>query len=484
MASISPTRLTGFSGALDTESIVQKLMTAERLPLDKILKTKQLALWKREDYQTMNTKLLSFRNTVNQLRFESNFEKVKAASSNTSVLDVVSSGSSTGSNTVKVDSLATSATLIGGKVTASTSEAVSVSGNVTITGAKGSADISFTAGTSTIDSIIKSINTNSSATGVRASFDSNSGNLYLTSTTSGASSSVSVSGAEFTSLFNLTTTNAIGKDAVYSVNGTQLTSSSNTVSINGTQVTLKGAGEATIGAVTDRSGIVDNIKSFVEQYNSLIDTFTTSTTTKRNRDYEPLTDAQREQMSESQIETWEKKAREGTLYNDSVLKDTLFSMRTGLNTPLNVPQGQISMLSQIGITVKSAYTENGKLEIDEAKLQDAINNNFDEVKQLFVGTSSTTEVAGKTNLGIADRIYNTINDQMDAIKDKIGASSSLETEDDSVIGKQLKELNEQASTWKIKLQDIENRYYKQFAAMEQALQKLNSQSSAFSSMLG
>lgn len=481
---ISPTRLTGFSGTLDTESIIKKLMTAERMPLDKILKSRQAALWKREDYQSMNTKLLSFRNTANELRFESNFEKVTATSSNTSVLDISSSGSNTGSNTVKVDSLATSATLIGGKVTASASEAVSVSGTVTITGAKGSADISFTAGTSTIDSIIKSINTNSSTTGVRASFDSNSGNLYLTSTTSGASSSVAVSGAEFTNLFNMTSTSAAGADAVYSVNGTQLTSSSNSVSINGTQVTLKGAGEATIGAVTDRSGIVDKIKSFVEQYNSLIDTFATSATTKRNRDYEPLTDAQREEMSEKQIETWEKKAREGNLYNDSILKDTLSSMRTGLNTPLNVPKGQISMLSQIGITVKSAYTENGKLEIDEAKLRDALNNNFDEVKQLFVGTSSTTEVVGKSNLGIADRIYNVANKQMDAIKKKIGTSNSLESEDDSVIGKQLRELNKQSSAWKAKLQDIENRYYKQFSAMEQALQKLNSQSSSFSSMLG
>lgn len=76
MASISsPSRLTGFSGMLDTESIIQKLMAAERVPLDNILKKKQFTLWKRQDYMSMNTKLLSFKNTINELRFESNYEK-------------------------------------------------------------------------------------------------------------------------------------------------------------------------------------------------------------------------------------------------------------------------------------------------------------------------------------------------------------------------------------------------------------------------
>lgn len=483
MSSISsPTRLTGFSGTLDTESIIRKLMDAERVPLDNILKKKQQALWQREDYQSMNTKLLSFKTTVNNLRFESSFEKVATTSSNTSVLDVTTSGSNAGTATVEVTKLAASAMIIG-KINGSSSTAVSTTGSFTIEGAKGPATINYTAGTSTIDSIIKDINSNSAATGVRASFDPNSNSLYLTGTTTGASSKVVLGGDV---PFTTNASSAYGSDAEYYINDStksfKLTSSSNSVSINGNQVTLKSLGTASITSATDRSAVMDKLKSFVEQYNSLIDTFSTAITTKKNRDYEPLTDAQKESMSDSQIEKWEAKAREGTLYNDSILKDTLFSMRNGLNTPLNVPKGDVALLSQIGINVMSAYTDNGKLVIDETKLQDAISNNFDAVKKLFATGSTDPEQPGKTNLGIADRLYNTVNTQLDAIKKKIGNSGSINTLDDSAMGKQLKELSNQEITWTNKLKDIEDRYYKQFSAMEQALQKLNNQSSMFSSM--
>lgn len=137
---------------------------------------------------------------------------------------------------------------------------------------------------------------------------------------------------------------------------------------------------------------------------------------------------------------------------------------------MNVPSDQIQMLSSIGITVMTDYKENGKLQIDEAKLQEAINTRFDEVKQLFVRASDEDPPAGKSNIGIADRLYNIANVQMEKFKKKMG-SGSLEAMDDSVIGKQLKALSEQESNWKRKLEDIETRYYKRFAAMEAALRK-------------
>ncbi|AWB46230.1 flagellar hook protein [Paenibacillus sp. CAA11] len=480
MASITPTRLTGFSGSLDTESIIKKLMSTERMPLDNILKKKQLNVWKREDYLSMNTKLLSFRNTVNDLRFEKNFEKTTASSSNTSVLDVTSAGTIAATTSVEVKSLASSAMLVG-KTTVSPTATLTTGGTFNIKGSKGNVDITYTAGQSTLETVVKDINSNSAKTGVRASLDTNNGSIYLTAMESGSTSLVEMTGD--VGILGLTSTSKKGADAEYLVNGVSLTSSTNSVTINGTQVALKGSGTATIGSVTDRSGVVDKIKAFVEQYNELIDTFSTATTTRKNRDYAPLTDEQKESMSEKQIEQWEMKARQGTLYNDSILKDTLSAMRTGMSKPLNVPKDQVSLLSQIGITVMSSYKENGKLEIDEEKLTEAVNSNFDQVKQLFLmDNSSAAEVPGKSNIGLADRLYNTINTQLDAMKKKIGSTGLAEAQDDSIMGKELKELSTQESDWKAKLIDIENRYYKQFSAMEQALQKLNSKSSIFSSM--
>ncbi|MBU5670955.1 flagellar filament capping protein FliD [Paenibacillus brevis] len=496
MASINgPIRLTGFSGMLDTDTLIKDLMKAERAPLDKVLKQKQYTLWQREDYRSMNTALLSFRSSLDALRFESNYESVKATSSNAGVLDIVSGGSNPSTSTVKVTQMASSATIVGSKVSQSASQPVTADGKVTITGASGSAEITITAGTSTLDSIVKDINNNSKVTGVKASFDKNAGVLYLSSTTTGSSSKITITpegGANaLADAFNLSELSSTGKDAQYTVNGSSMIESSgNTVSINGVQVTLRGTGEATISAVTDRSGVADNIKNFVTKYNEIVDLFSTAATTRKNRDYEPLTSEEKTSMAEKDIELWEQKARAGSLYNDSLLTGTLSALRSALNLPLDSSSGdQFKLLSQIGIKVKSDYRENGKLEIDEAKLQDAINNNFDEVKRLFTQTSNTSADTmenikkRRQELGFADRIYEELTTQLNKFTKKIGSGSN-EALDDSVLGKQLKQLSDKESDWERKLKDIETRYYKRFSAMEQAIQKMNSQSSWLSSQLG
>ncbi|MGG1877326.1 flagellar filament capping protein FliD [Paenibacillus cisolokensis] len=498
MSSINgPIRITGFSGMLDTDSLIRDLMRAERLPLNNVLKQRQFLIWQREDYRSMNTALLSFRNAVDSLRFESNFETVKATSSNSGVLDIVSGGSNPSTSTVLVTNLAASATIVGGKVSQSITEPVSTGGKVTITGANGSADVTITAGTSTLDSIIRDINSKSNDTGVKASFDQSAGVLYLTSTSTGSSSKIEITSDDspnaLAQVFNLDESqlSKTGKDAEYTVNGSDvIRSSSNTVSINGVQVTLRGSGEATISATTDRSGVVDKIKNFVDKYNEIVDLFSTTAATRKNRDYQPLTSEEKNSMSEKEIELWEQKARAGTLYNDPLLTGTLSSLRSALNLPLDTASNdQLKLLSQIGITVKSDYRENGKLEIDEAKLQDAINNRFDDVKNLFTQTSDTPADTleninkRKKELGFADRLYQEINEQINKFTKKIG-SGAIESVDDSVLGKQLKALQEKQSQWERKLADIETRYYKKFAAMEQAIQKLNSQSSWLFSQLG
>lgn len=493
----SPIRLTGFSGALDTDSLIKDLMKAERIPLDNILRKKQYTIWQREDYRSMNTALLSFRTSVNNLRFESNFETVKASSSNAGVLEVNSSGSNPSLSNVVVSKLATSATMMGGQITSSSTDTVTVGGTVTISGAAGSADITIVAGTSTIDSVVRDINNNSAKTGVKASFDNTTGVLYLSSSTTGSASKVEISSTGTTNalaeIFKLDTSNltAKGQDAEFTVNGgAVIKSASNTVSINGTQVTLRGSGDATISAVTDRSGAVEKIKDFISKYNEIIDLFSTAAATKKNRDYQPLTTEEKNSMSEKEIELWEKKARAGTLYQDGLLTGTLSSLRSAFNTPLNLAdKNQLTMLSQIGITVKSDYRENGKLEIDETKLNEALNTRFDEVVQLFTKTSDTKADTPdnmrkrKEELGFAERVYEELTRQLTNFTKKIG-SGSIEAMDESILGKQLKELSSKESDLQRKLEDIETRYYKRFTAMEQAIQKLNSQSSWLSSQLG
>ncbi|MEC0244671.1 flagellar filament capping protein FliD [Paenibacillus chitinolyticus] len=499
MAGISgPTRLTGFSGQLDTDGIIKKLMDTEKVPLNNLVKKKQMTLWQREDYRSMNTSLLALRNTMNELRFESKFETVKSTSSNTAVLDISSSGTNPGVSNVKVTQLANSASIISEKVNKLPTEKLNLSGSFTIEGSDPAKSVEITVtADSTIDSIVKDINNASANTGVKASFDRSSGILYLNSTATGAGSKVKVTDANgtFANVFGAgTPLNAQGQDSAYSVNGTNITANSNSVTINGVQVTLRGQGEASIGAMADRSSVVDKLKNFVKQYNEIVDKFSEATTAKKNRAYQPLTSEEKEAMTDSQITLWEKKAREGDLYNDGLLKDTLTSMRSALNIPLegitdpSDPNSQLRLLSQIGINVINDFRENGKLEIDEKKLQEAINTRFDEVKVLFTKSSDTPNDTPEnmkkrtSELGFADRLYETIGAQLTKFTKKIG-SGSIEALDESVLGKQLKDFSKRESDLERKLLDVENRYYKKFGAMEKALQKLNSQGSWISSQL-
>ncbi|MFC9778623.1 flagellar filament capping protein FliD [Paenibacillus chitinolyticus] len=499
MAGVSgPTRLTGFSGQLDTDSLIKKLMDTEKVPLNNLLKKKQMTLWQREDYRTMNTSLLSLRKTIDDLRYENKFEAVKSNSSNPTVLEVTSSGTNPGISNVKITQLANSGSIISDKVTKLPTEQLNVSGSFTIEGSDPNNSVQITVSAdSTIDSLVKQINGSAAKTGVKASFDRSSGVLYLNSTSTGAQSAVKVTddaNGTFKNLFGNIPLTSQGQDAKYNVNGKDITAKTNDVIINGVQVSLRSQGEATIGAVADHSAVADRIKNFVKQYNELIDQYTDATTAKKNRDYKPLTAEEKEGMTEAQIALWEKKARQGDLYNDGMLKETLQTLRSALNIPLEGitdpadPKSQLRLLSQIGITVKNDFRENGKLEVDEAKLNDALNTRFKEVVQLFTKTSSTPSDTPenikkrRSEMGIGDRLYEVMTSQLAKFTKKIGIGSN-ESLDDSVLGKQLKEMGTKETDLQRKLREIEDRYYKKFSAMEKALQKLNSQGSWIGSQL-
>ena len=495
MSSVGSIRLSGLASGLDVDQLVTDLMKNERLPLDKLVRKKQSTVWKREAYQTANTALSAFQTQMRSLRLESSFVTKKAVSSATNVAEV-SSTSSVSSNTnfnLNVTKLATSASLVTGKITTDPTTALTVDGSFTITGSKGTETITVTGGTSTIDSIVKGINNVAGKTGVQASFDKSSGRLMLTSTDLGSNARVTVgdSGGAFQSIFNPLSLNAEGKDAVYTVNdGVEITASSNNINVGGLNVILRSTGTTSISVASDNSGVADKIKAFVSKYNELVDSFSSVTAERPDRDYTPLTDAEKEAMTESQIEKWESKAKQGVLYNDSVLRSTLTTFRNYIMEDVKGLPSDMNSLADIGITPVKNYKENGKLEIDEAKLNAAINSDIDRVMAIFT-KSSTTEADTAENKatrrkeqGIADRFYEELDVQMKNITKVIGSGKSSEAVDDSVIGRQLKTINEQQSAWASRLEDIQARYYKRFTAMEVAMQKLNSQGNWLSQQLG
>ncbi|AEE97863.1 flagellar filament capping protein FliD [Mahella australiensis] len=267
-----------------------------------------------------------------------------------------------------------------------------------------------------------------------------------------------------------------GQDASFTINGLTTSRKSNTFALNGVTFTLKSAGAATISVQQDTDAIVNKIKDFVTQYNDIMDKVNSALTEKRYRNYLPLTDEQKDAMSDKEIEKWEEKAKSGLLNGDSILYKSFYDMRNAISRPVEGVNGSLNSMSKLGIT-SGLWYENGRLYIDEAKLRDAVSNDPSGVMELFTKTSTATDKTQAFNeSGIAQRLYNIVNNTIKAITDKAGQSNSLFKVDNSVLGLQMKDMDNRISDMEQRLTDIENRYYRQFTAMEQALNQMNAQS--------
>ncbi len=272
-----------------------------------------------------------------------------------------------------------------------------------------------------------------------------------------------------------------GDNAKVTYNGvTSEDFASNTFSISGVSFSVKKVGEASVTITQDVDSVFNSIKSFIEKYNEVIEKINKKTTEKKNRDYQPLTDDQRESLSEEQIKKWEEKAKSGTLRGDDLLTSLLSNMRNDIsNYVTSLGEGELKQISQLGI-VTGDYTERGKLYIkDEDALRKAIANNPDQVMRLFnFDDPSGSMVSGD---GIATRMYDRLNDVMKQITKKAGSANAVS--DDSAMAKELSTINLKIYNLSKTMDSKEDRYYKKFAAMEKALSQLNSQTSSITSLL-
>lgn len=496
---VTPIRFSGMASGLDTDSIISQLMKVERMPLDKLAQQKQKLAWKREAYRDMNSSLTAIQTAVNKLRFSASFNKQTAASSSTSVIDATATSSAVGgSYSVKVEQLATSAMVMGTSVSISDLKSkvgVTSTEKFAIEGPQGTINVEITPD-STYESVMKQVN--SSNKGVSMSYDSINKRFMLTTTSTGESSGIQVTNPDGNSIskdfFGLDAMAAAktGTNASVVLNGTTMKLENNSFEFNGVRFNLKGVSttEVSVTVTRDTGTIVESIKDFVNQYNSLVDKIRAATTSVPNRNYAPLTDEQKEVMSEKQIELWESKAKTGLLYRDSILQDTLSSVRSKLVGGVEGLTDDYDSLSDIGITfqkyVKGATSQLGKLEIDEQKLQDAVSKDPDAVMNLFTKTSSLKpDDKGYTeSTGYAERVYNALSTGINRIIKQIGTTTISDSADNSLFGQQFRDINKKMQTLEDRIQTVEDRYYKQFTAMEQALQKLNSQGSWLSQQLG
>ena len=365
-------------------------------------------------------------------------------------------------------------------------------------GTDASTSVAIDPSSDTLETMLAKID---AVSGVDAAYDSTTGKVTLKSA-NGQSLDFSGSDVVGTSfLTNALKLHQAGKDAVFSLDGVPLAQASNTFSISGVTYNLTGVStdakmsssgvmdttvgqETSVSVTNDVDKAVASIQSLVDSYNKMLAELNGMVTETRYKDYSPLTDAQKAAMKDTDITAWEAKAKSGMLQGDSTLTSLVNAMRNAFSSPISGVTGTYNSASSIGITTGN-YTEGGKLYLDTDKLRKAMNANPNVLSQLF-GASGTTNSDGTTDTnsqGIAGRLYDGIKNKMDQLVQKAGTTMNAQYDTSSDYAKRITSYTTQIDKEADRFDTIQAAYYKQYNAMEVALQQLSSQSSWLSSML-
>ncbi|MFO7296457.1 MAG: flagellar filament capping protein FliD, partial [Clostridia bacterium] len=521
-------RIGGLATGLDVDSIIQDLMRIEQMKVDRIKQERQLVEWRKEAYREITNLLRAFQdeffniiktdtymlssNTYKTFSVISSGEAYVTATANASAME--------GSYTItEIKSIATPTVIKGatgvlpdGKTLDSTLEELGFAQvGSTVKFSINGEEFSFSSST-TMRQVMNEVSANQNA-GVNFFYSSIEGRFILqTKSTGAATSTISINDVEGTFLGNLGLVEANkinGTDAVVyfqEIGGSgtiEWRSSTSTFTIDGVTYTLKnttpiGMAPITITVTQDVDKAYNAIKNFVDKYNELIDKINGKLNEERFRDYPPLTDAQKKEMSEKEIELWEQKAKSGLLRGDSILQNIVYSMRRALSEAV---EGVGISLSSIGITTGS-YFERGKLHIDENKLKEALKNDPEQVMELFIKKSSidyspnldsSSRTQRYNESGLMYRIYDILMDNIRTTRDSQGRKGILLekagivgdiTEFQNMMDAELRRLDKRIDAAVEAMIRQENKYWAQFTALEKAIQRMNMQSMWLMQQLG
>lgn len=564
-------RVSGINSGLDTDAIVQELVSAYSQKTEKYTKEQTKLGWKQEAWKNLNTKVYSLYNSVGKLRYSSAYSMKKTTVSDTTKATVTASGDAVnGTQKLHVLSTAQSGYLTGGKL--ALRKEVTKDGATSLETADGKVtaetklselgykDKDTTLNVKTTDKngkeVTKTINLTKDSTvqdvvnalkenGLNASFDENNGRLFVSSKDTGKAADFTISASttkkipktdddgnvvkdkdgnivmdeiemsdeesaaskKLLGLLGLDTTDNTyenqavkidGRDAVISLNGVKYTNTSNEFSINGLNISVAGVTDdvtdpenvdlstlddssaITITTTTDTQGIYDKVKDFLTEYNNIINEITKLYNADSAGSYEPLTDDEKDKMSDTEIEKWETKIKDSLLRRDNSLSAVMNSMMTAMSSPITI-DGKDYSLSSFGIQtlgyLNAAKNEQNAYHIDGDEDDENTSGNKDKLMDAITKDPDTVVEFMKQ---LSKNLYTAMDDQM--------KSSSLRSRykiyNDKELDKEYSNLTKTIKQWESKVSDKEDYYYKKFSNMETAMSKLQSQTSSLSSMLG
>lgn len=545
-------RVSGLISGLDTDSIVQELVSAYSTKKEKYEKAQTKQEWKMDAWKTMNSKIYGFyTSSLSNMRMSTAYSLKTSSVSNSNIATVKASSSAVnGTQKMKVNKLASSAYMTGGVVKLSDDK--NDTGNKKVTGSTALSDMGIETGSKiavndteieitdgmTVNQLISKFKD----AGINASFDETNQRFFVNAKTSGAEGEFTlmanneegfdalqklglfaayttekdtdgkqtVETAEMTKYRKLLASGTdeqkklakkiieevengkvssdaariSGQDAEIVLNGATFTSNTGTFSINGLSITamkVTAAGEeVSITTSNDTQGMYNKIKEFLGKYNELIKDMDTAYNAAAAKDYEPLTDDEKKDMSDSEIEKWETKIKDSLLRRDSTLGNTSSALKSLMNTSFEI-NGKTYSLSSFGINTASYFSadtnEKGCLHIDGDADDATTSGNEDK---LMAAINEDPEVVAEFFQKLSTSVYNDLTKRM--------ASSSVSSiytiYNDKQMSSEYSDYKDKVSKWQEKLEYYEEFYYKKFSAMEKALSKLQSSTSSLSNLLG
>lgn len=395
----------------------------------------------------------------------------------------------------------------------------------------------------TIQDVVNDINvqSNSLGLGVRANYDTTANRFYFQTKSTGEESGFTITETGtvrmMTDSGSETGSNKLklqmqdgkyyrGTDSIMDYAGAEgIISSSNTVDVNGVRFNLKAVSSSfNVTVAADVDSAYQKISAFVDSYNDMMSTISTTTTESRVKlskynTIQPLTDEEKQSLSDTEIEKWETKCKQGLLRADPILNRAMTQMRTGMYDTVSGVTGSYDQLTEIGITTETysrGATSAGKLVIDSSKLMSALQDDPNGVFQLLFKepssdlkyTSESTMTADqlkqkRAESGLAFRLYDNAIESMTEVVDKAGVGTDgtgitlyrnvssriivdfiTKYSGISALDKENDEIETKMETLQDRLDDIETRYRTQFSNMEQAMQKLQAQQQQMLSKLG
>ncbi len=341
----------------------------------------------------------------------------------------------------------------------------------------------------TVSDLMKAVN--NSGAGVTMTYSKLEGSFTLTANDKGNGGDIDIEESDvLAQALGLTAgaggNHTAGTNAVITIDGVQVEHNDNVYELDGIKFDFSEVDPAdnetiSVSVEKDYDDIKQTIKDFVKDYNQMLDDINGYVYTARPKDknknyYDPLTDEEREAMSEKEIEKWEEQAKKGLLYHDSTVMSVMSKIRTAMYSAVELEDGKKFGLFSMGIKTSSTYSDRGKLEIDEDKLDKAFEENPDAIIKLF--TDSENGVMAKVNNAINDAVKDTGTVKGSLVR-KAGLATGTSAKDNTIY-KEMERINKRIEQLQDRYDKKEEYWWSVFTNLEKMQAQFQSQQSYIS----